>query len=143
MQKIIPWVIGGIAATAALVGGLIFIALPPASDPVEVKVGDGTSVLAPLDSSKFVEDPATGRLVLCNRVIVDVIEGTPYDEVAAIAAGVGAVVVGRIPELDTYQFDFPGICDTVFISNVAKSLTRDPRVLLATPAFSVGEIYVP
>jgi subtilisin family serine protease len=76
----------------------------------EVTPKDIPNQEASLNVANIVNYPQLGGRIICNEILVKFASYVSYETIKSVASSVNGTIVGRIPELNTYQLELAG-CD--------------------------------
>jgi subtilisin family serine protease len=108
---------------------------PTASQELEVDVtsADIPNALGPSDLTQVIADPATGANVLSNELLVSFADEATFDDVRGAVAAIGGEIVGRIPEIGTWQIGISAVPDVGALNSVIEQLSQQPFVVGVEP----------
>lgn len=108
---------------------------PAVSQELEVEVtpADIQNTLGPSDLTQVIADPATGANVLANELLVSFADEATLDDVRSAVAAIGGEIIGRIPEIGTWQIRIPVVPDVGALNAVIDQLSQQPFVIGVEP----------
>ncbi len=97
----------------------------------------------PSDPDLLVPVPDTRSQIFANEVEIQVLPGTPPEDVEEIAASINGTVVGVIPPLRLYLLEFPNVGSANGVFEAVATLSTFSQVERATPNYEVLDAAVP